>query len=244
MPKVQEEYINLKNWVKNNITKENLKLHLVDSTAVSTVLVPIASFIDTYFAGMTNEEAIKARFLVGLLTYGCFGTLISRSGEFYRKSKDCLTSKLLKLPELTFYSINEPEIKNKKDPFWIDSARLAGGSIIASLPLYYAFGVSEMKMAIGTLITAIASPLVLGATNLVRNVAGLETSYPISFFRDLNPKAKKGLVALIGATAIVSTAGVYNLNKEKPLPSAYPQKGIELVYTKISTKSLENYLIK
>lgn len=244
----QERYLGLKDGECKKLTKENLKLHVADSTAVLTILTPVASFIDTYFAGMSNEEAIKARFLVGGLTLFGFGSVISRSGEIYRKSKNFFSSKLLKLPDLSSYSINKPmnnELKERKNYFLGDAIRLAGVSLLASPLLYLNFGVTDIKEIVaGTLATAALSPVILGMTNVTRNVAGLKTSYPINYFKNLNSRARIGLVASIGTIASFLTYGSYELNKEKIVPSAYPQKGVELVDSEVpKRKSLENCVI-
>lgn len=223
MPKINKKYQNFKDWASDNITKENVKAHLADSAAVTTILTPMASFIDTYFAGMTDLSAIKSRLLVTGLTFGGLGSLISRSGDIYRRS----------------FGI---ESESKKDNFRWDAVRLSVVSAIASVPLYLMFGVNSLYAGLaGMGITAVSHPIALGTTNLFRNVAGLKTSYPLSFLKDIKPKTRKGLVGLMVATSIASTTAVYNFNSDTDSLQPIKQEIHENSQIK---KSLNNYLIK
>jgi hypothetical protein len=219
----KDKYSNIKDWTKNNLTKENLKLHLADSAAITTVLVPVSSAIDTIIAGVSDWESIKARFLVAGVMFGGFGSVISRAGSLYRN--------LLNL-----------EPKPNTDTFLPDSVNLMAGTFITCLPFYYAFGVRDLKdIFIGSAITAIASPAMLGTTNIFRTVTGLKESYS-SFTKELKPRAKKGLVSLIVAASIASTAAVYNFNQDTKSLDPIKQE-IQEIYSS-SKKSLENYIKK
>jgi hypothetical protein len=221
---IKDKYLNTKDWAKNNLTKENLKSYFAGSAAMTAILVPVSSFIDTVIAGVSDWESIKARLIVTGITFLGLGIVPSKVGGWSRN----------------FLNL---EPKPNTDTFRHDSTSLAVGSLMACPAFYYYFGSSGFWAGVaGTLATAVISPVILGTTNLFRNVAGLKESYSINFFNNLKPKTRKGLVSLIAAASIVSTAAVYNFNQDTKSLDPIKQE-ISEIYSS-SKKSLENYLIK
>lgn len=201
-------------------TVDNLKYHVVDSTALLAESTPIFAAFETGLAGMSDDISMNARLFATGLTY------LGGMGYAYAKGRD-LSRKLFKIKDTT---------KEKIQGFH-DSVYLGAFNLAVAPAIYLASGARDPKeIAIGTA-SAIALGLVNGApmgyaVDLFRDLTGLKEcerpSYPRLLKRQ-NSKTKKGLAALLTAGAIALTAGVYSLtpNKQEPQTAYQERPAIE-----------------
>ncbi len=185
--------------------KNNLKYHLVDSTAMIAESTPIFAVFETGLAGMSDDVSINARLL-------SIGLAYSGMSYAYTKGRD-LSRKLFKIKETA-----KEKIQILHDTFYLGAFSLAVAPAV-----YFASGIRNPKEIIIGTAGAIAIGLINGApmgytVDLFRDLTGLKNcerpSYPTSLKR-LNSKTKKSLVVLLTAGAIALTAGVYYLTSDK-----------------------------
>jgi len=217
--------------IKNIIN--NLKYHVVDSTALLAESTPIFAAFETGLAGMSDEISINARlFSAGLIYFGGMGYA-------YAKGRD-LSRKLFKIKDTT-----REKIQGFHDAVYSGAFSLAVAPVI-----YFASGARDPKeIAIGTA-GAIALGLVNGApmgyaVDLFRDLTGLKKcerpSYPNSLKRQ-NSKTKKTLAALFTAGAIALTFGVYALTPDKNQNLNKKQETAQIIYEEKNIKYLEHIL--
>jgi hypothetical protein len=185
---------------------DNLKYHLVDSTAMLAESTPAFAAFETRIAGMSDEVSINARMLAAGLTY------LGGMGWAYAKGRD-LSRKLFKITETSRERIQSLH----------DAAYLGAFNLVVAPLIYVASGAKDAKeIAIGTA-SAIGFGLVNGApmgyaVDMFRDLTGLKDcerpSYP-SLLKRQNSKVKKGLAALLVGSAIALTAGIYSANPNK-----------------------------
>ena len=193
---------------------ENLKYHLVDSTALLAESTPVFAAFEKGLAGMSDEVSITARLLATGLTY--FGGM----GLVYAKGRD-FSRKLFKITEKT----------SEKKQSIHDALYLTAFNGVVSPLFYLASGARNIdEIAIGT-----GASMVLGLFNgapmgysidLFRDLTGLKNcerpSYP-NFLKRQSNKAKKGLAALLIAGSLALTAGIYKVIDDKPKEPEIPK---------------------
>ena len=186
--------------------KDNLKYHIIDSTALLAESTPFFAAFEVGLAGMSDEVSLNARVIAAGATY------FLGMGWAYAKGRD-LSRKLFKVKETT----------KERIQFLHDSAYLGTFNIAVAPLIYLAAGARDPKeILIGT-----AAAVGLGSVNgaplgyavdMFRDLTGLREckrpSYPKSF-KKLGSKTKKGLAALLTAGAIALTAGIYSLTPEQ-----------------------------
>ncbi len=183
----------------------NLKNHLVDSTAMLAESTPVFAAFETGIAGMSDEVSINARLFAT-------GTTYLGIGYAYAKGRD-LSRELFKIKETT-----KEKIQSLHDAVYSGAFNLFFAPI-----MYSVSGARDIKeIAIGTA-GGIALGLVNGApmgyaVDLFRDLTGLKDcerpSYPNSLKKQ-NSKTKKSLAVLFTAGAIALTAGIYALTSDK-----------------------------
>ncbi len=215
---------------------DNLKYHVVDSTALLAESTPIFAAFETGLAGMSDEISMNARLFAAGLTY------LGGMGYAYAKGRD-LSRKLFKIKDTT---------KEKIQSFH-DAAYLGAFNLVAAPAIYLIVGARDPKeIAIGTA-SAIALGVVNGApmgyaVDLFRDLTGLKEcerpSYP-NILKKQKSRTKKGLAALLTAGAIALTAGVYALTPNAEHKTAHlnrpaVEERIDASDYRKSERSLEN----
>jgi len=202
--------------------KESLKYQFIDSTAITAVVTPIFALFETNIAGISDENSINARLLSTGLNYIGIGRLFSKGLDISRKlfNINPKTSEKLRQLHDASYSVT-----------WCG---------ITQPPFYYAAGVRDLKeIAIGTVV-GMGLALVVGGPigytiDAFRDLIGLKEcerkSYP-NLIKRQGSKTKKGLVALVTASAIGITAGIYALTPNKQSFN-YPHPASQIVETQI-----------
>ncbi len=194
--------------MKLNKLKEELKHHLVDSTALLAESTPIFAAFEVGLAGMDDQVSLNARlFAAGLTYFGGMGYLYGKGRDLYRK--------LLHISDKT---------KERKQTIH-DAIYTGLFNLVVSPPIYLASGARDLKeIIIGT-----ASSIVVGAVNgaplgysldTFRDLTGLKEcnrpSYP-KLLKKQNSKIKKSLVILLTAGSVALTAGIYSLTPNKKI---------------------------
>jgi hypothetical protein len=193
--------------------KDNLKYHLVDSTALMGFSSPIFAALETSIAGISHENSIHARLLAVGLTYAGLGRIFSKGMDLSRK----------------MFHI-KPETKERLKQLH-DASYATAYNILISPLFYYAAGVRDIKqIAMGTAMSMgfafVAGGPMGYAVDAFRDLTGLKSSERVpELVRRQNPNIKKGLAALLTAGMIAATAGVYSVIPDKQviqnqLPSA------------------------
>jgi len=198
--------------------KDNLKYHLIDSTALLVESTPIYAAFETGIARMSDDISMNARMFAAGLTY-------LGMGWTYAKGRD-LTRKLFKITETT-----------RERTQSLHDAIYSGAFNAGVAPLIYiASGARDAKeIAIGTVV-CIGLGIVNGApmgysVDMFRDLTGLREcerpSYP-NLLKRRSSKTKKCLAALLTAGAIALTAGIYALttNKQNDLPIVSAQQQV------------------
>ncbi len=219
---IKDKYLNTKDWAKNNLTKENLKLHLADSTTAVAIFTPISAFVEKYILSMDNYDSFLARASVITLMYSGVGTLISRAGEIDRR----------------WFKL---EPKSKEKIFSHDIFKIAKYSFLLTFPFYLFLGCKDLKeVCIGAAVSSVSAISALIMSDVTRSSFGLDIQYSKNIINKLKPKAKKGLVTLIAVASIASTTGVYKFNPDKEFLYNVQEKAQEIFY---SPKKTLDYLI-
>lgn len=190
------------------ITKklENLKYHIVDSTAYLTASYPVYTAIDTMVAGIADDISINTRILGGVLTYGGLGWAIGKGRD--------LSKKMFKITDKTKERYQQIH----------DSLYLATINIPLGAGMYTLAGETDIKkIAIGTGL-GVAFGLFMGpwigyAVDSARDLIGLDECkrkfYPKSI-QKLGPKIKKGLAVALTAASIGIMSLMYALSPNNP----------------------------
>lgn len=193
--------------------KENLKQHVVDTTAILAESTPIFAAYETALAGMSDEVSINARLIAAGLGYVGFGSLLTRGRDLWR-SKFNITDE------------TKEKIQVLHDTLYLGAFNLVGGPL-----LYYASGSRDPKeIAIGTAL-AIGVGSVNGAplgyaVDTFRDLIGLKEcnreSYP-NIVKKQSSRVKKGIAAGLVAASIGATAGIYGLTSDDKQDLSYNQ---------------------
>lgn len=193
---------------------DNLKYHVVDSTALLASSHPIFSTIDTMVAGMSDDVSINARLCITGLTYAGLGWVVGRGRDLSRK---------------LFNITNKTRERTQQIH---DSLYLATINLPLGVGLYVAAGETDIKkIAIGTgmgmLFGAFMGPWVGYAIDSFRDLTGLDECqrrlYP-NFIRNLKPRVKKELAVALTVASVGLMSMVYALtpNDPKTLPAEDP----------------------
>lgn len=180
-------------------TKNFLKTHLCDTTALLTASTPLFAGLEVSLAGMSVETSTSARIMGALLGYAGMGRLFTKGLDVSRN--------LLKI---------KPETKEIIKQIHDISYAAAYNAVIGPA-FYYAVGVRDLKqIAIGTGI-GVGLSLVAGApmgyaVDAFRDLAGIKSSERIpKIVSKQSPNMKKSLMAILAAASIGLTAGVYSV---------------------------------
>jgi hypothetical protein len=207
--------------------KKNLKYHIADSTILSSIDSPIAAALETFVAGITNENSIKARFWGWGLTYAGLGRLYSAGLD---KSREIFHVK--------------PQTSEKVKQIH-DASYAIAYCMTMCPPFYYASGVRDFKQIMIATVASMGLGLAMGgpagyAMDAFRDFVGVETNdrVPLSLeglaktfdkvpftkyladktrnvesaVRRLKPTTKKCIAGLFVAGCIGATAAVYEVN--------------------------------
>lgn len=189
---------------------ENLKYHIIDSTAMLAESTPIFAAFETGLAGMSDATSINARLLAVGINYAGLGYLFSKGRD--------LSKKLFKITD-----------KTKEKIQTIHDIAYSGAFNLVFSPPMYALSqtlagedINLTKILIGTAAAtgfgAINGSPIGYAVDVFRDLSGIKKcnrqSYP-NFIKKQGSKIKKGiLVGLIGAS-IGATGLIYSLTSEK-----------------------------
>lgn len=195
------------------------KQHLIDSTALFVVSTPVAGFLENVLSGMSDEQSLKSRIIVGGLYLSGLGGALGYFRDKYRK--------LMKITEKT-----KEKYQQMHDMLYVGVATL-----IVNPMIYVSAGVEDFKQV------ATAS----GFAALLAGTVGGVMGYSIDLYRDLanykkseriprrisklGKHAKKILGAGIFATSMAITGLIYHLtpderfeNEEHTLEFNYVEK--------------------
>ena len=184
---------------KANKAVRFIKNHLSDSTAMILSYTPMAAAVETFTAGITNEDSANARTFGAGLTYAGLGLVYSKGLHLSRR-----------IYQITTESTEKEKLKH-------DTLYGIAFSLAISPFFYLAVGINDWKqITIGTVIGTGAAIFGSGITGYsidgFRDLMGLENSERIPRrIANLRASAKKGLAALLVAGSIGLTAGVYGL---------------------------------
>lgn len=211
--------------------KENIKYHLVDSTAILAESAPVFAAFETQLAGLSDEISMNARMLVAGLTY------FAGMGYLFGKGRD-LSRKVFKVKDET-----KEKIKLIHDGLYTGAFNLIGAPLI-----YLASGAKDLtEIALGTAVSvgigSLNGPLAGYSIDAFRDLTGLEecnrTSYP-NFIKKQSSKIKKGLAALLVAGSLSLIAGNYALTTDEQ-PEIPEEQNIASVqtYSNLENKFLD-----
>lgn len=183
------------------ITKDSIKKHLIDSTAISTVTNTVMAPLETLVCGMSNDVSISARILGTTLTFVGMGSLYSKGRE--------LSKELFNITEKTSEKIKA-----------LHDIAYTSGYLLATTPLfYYASGSRDItEIATGTIASAAVGLLAGAPTGYIidtyRDFTEIEKSERLpNCLKNRSSKVKKSLATLITAGAVATTATFYHLNQ-------------------------------
>lgn len=225
---------------KNKII-DNLKYHVVDSTALLAESSPIFSAFEVGIAGMSDATSMNARMLATGIAYIGVGYLFGKGRDLSRK--------LFKITDQT-----KERIQHIHDIGYTAAFNLAISPLMYVISQTLAGeGIDLTKIAIGT-----AAATAFGAVNgspmgytvdVFRDLSGVREcnrpSYP-NFLKRQNSKVKKGiLIGLIGLS-IGAMGLIYSLTPNAERKTAYQEKPTKIEQrvdasdSRQSEKSLEN----
>ena len=200
--------------------KENLVYHLIDSTGLLFESTPAYAAMETSrWVGMPDDISMNARLIAAGLTYvGGMGIAYSKGRDFYRKTFG-ITAKAKEI------------VQAPNDAVYNGLFNLVGGPFIYLIAGSRNLNEIAMGTALG-IVLGIVNGFPLGySADVFRDLAGLKECerplYP-KFLKRQNSKIKKGLAALLVASSIALTAGIYALTPDKQTIN-YQQQTIQQV---------------
>lgn len=221
---------------------DNLKYHIIDSTACLAEASPVFSIFEVGVAGLSDATSINARLLSAGLFYGGLGYLFAKGRDLSRK----------------IFRITD---KTKEKIQYVHDAAYAGVFTLVTSPPIYAVSqalagedIDLTKIAIGT-----ATATLLGGANgspvgytidVFRDLSGIKEcnrpSYP-NFIKKQSSKVKKGILAGMIAASIGLMWLTYSLTPDEKHKTSYHEKQtveqrIEASDYKAPDKTLE-YLV-
>ena len=188
---------------KKNLA-DKIKEHIVDSTALNTLVNPIFGTLETCVYGMSDEISINARLLGSGLIYAGMGSVISKGRELYRKKFD-ITSK------------TSESLQAFHDAVYFGVFNGVFGPLF-----YFASGSRNIEEitygTLGAIATGIGSGWPTGyAIDVYKDLTGFtecnRKSYP-KFIKNAHPKVKKMLAGALAIGSIAIMAGIYSLTKD------------------------------
>jgi len=208
---IKNLYQSNKERIKNLTLKDVYRFgkeHIVDATALALSTNPIFAFSENVMWGMTDEESFKARALMSLIGYLGLATIYSRARDFSRKH----------------FSIDD---KTKEGIQWIhDTSYAMAFNAFFAPAVYMATTEADLGQLIGATITAMAFAPITGyvggyAMDGYRDLTGIQDSQRVNRkIRNLSPKLKLGVAALVTVGLIGVHAGIYKLtpdNEDVPI---------------------------
>lgn len=184
----------------NKKLKQELKRHLVDSTAMQAAITPPIAAMEVGLAGMANDVSLNARLIGTGLVYVGLGSLFAKGRDLSRK--------VFKVTKKSSEKIKQIH----------DMAYASAYCLVIAPPLYYVSGERDIKkIAVGTLMQITGGAAIGGlvgySVDAFRDLIGIEDSERLpELIRNQDGRVKKGLAALAVAGAIGATAGIYTLN--------------------------------
>ena len=193
--------------IKNIFTKERIRQHLTDSTAIILESTPIFAALETCLVGMSSNVSMNARLCAAGLGYAGLGFVYGKGRDVWRK--------MLRVTQ---------ESKERYQAFSDLTYPIVFNSIAGPL-VYYFSGARNLK----EIVWGTGAGIVLGAAN------GWFIGYAIDTFRDLtgfkectrssypaivkrqSQKIKAGLAALLVAGSLGLTSELYSINNSKQL---------------------------
>ena len=180
--------------------KENLKYHLVDTTALLASANPLFSAMEVGIAGMSDEVSINSKITIAAISYLGMGFAFSRGRDLSRK----------------FFKISD-KTKEKVQIFH-DIAYTATFNLVMSPIIYSSMGADLEQSIIGGVssagISIVIGPLSGYSVDVARDLTGLKDCDRISYpkaIKKQKPSLKKGLAGLLVAGSILTMAGIYSL---------------------------------
>lgn len=170
--------------------KENLKQHLVDSTALTSFATPIWAFIETCVLNMPNGDSLNARFLGTGVTYAGIGSLFSKGRDLSRR----------------IFHV-KPET-NGAVKYIHDSLYNTVYNLVITPPFYYFAGVKDTEQIIAGTAVSLGYALVSGGP----------LGYYLDFFREMAKQKsalKRGIALSLTGAAIALTYGIYYFMQDK-----------------------------
>ena len=226
--------------------REEIPLHLVNTTALNAVATPPYAALEVGLAKMTDDISLGSRLTAAGLGYAGIAWL-------YSKGRD-LSKRVLQITDKSKERIQAVH----------DAIYTAAFNGVACFPLYLWMGADSKQAAIGSLIgAAVSVPLgpVLGyAVDAAGELTGIRPNHRIShsfdslaetlekrnilkptlhylanksrrvgeFVSELRPRSKKTLAALLLTGSIAATAGVYALTSDESDTSISTPQTIEI----------------
>jgi hypothetical protein len=187
--------------------RENLKEHLVVTTALLTECTPIYSAFETLVAGMSDTVSINARLFVTKLSYLGLGWAFTKGRSISRD----------------YFSITE-QTKEKIQSLH-DAAYATTFNMVLGPAIYYACGARDTKeIAVGTLcamgIATINGAPAGYAIDISKDLTGLEPcerKYYPNFIKKQSPNIKKTIAAGLVAASIGLSSLIYSLTPDKDI---------------------------
>jgi len=176
--------------------EKKLKKHLIDATAVSSVLNPAYALIETQVMGLPLDISINAKFIGTALNYLGLASAYSRGRDLFHK----------------ICRINDKHIKKKKV---FDAIYGCGFALVVSPVAYFISGSRDIKEI--TVASSISA--------LINTPMGAVSGYAIDVFRDFfqikeskrlpelikkqNNCTKKITACMVAAGSVAATAAYY-----------------------------------
>lgn len=184
------------------LLKDNLKRHVIDSTAMVATTSPIFAAVETFAVKMHNDTSIHARLISAALTGSGLGRAFTLGRDLSRE----------------FFKI-KPESRE-----WVqqihDGVYTIAVNLVLSPPFYYAAGERDIKKIIGGTLVAAAFSLPIGGPmcygiDVFQDLTCLkESERTPNILKNQSPAVKKGIASLLVTTAIGATVLVYYLNSQ------------------------------
>lgn len=180
-----------------------LKRHFCDSTAITTLFLPLHAFYETFGVGMSNAVSFNSRLMNTGLTYAFLGS--------FTKIRDFSKERIFKIKE------SAREIYQ-----YAHDGLFAATCIVGLKPLVYlASGETDWKKILfGTLGSVGIGSLLAGPTchlvDIYRDLIGIrESERTPNFLQAQPPKIKKTIATAALSTSLALTGLIYIFN---PIP--------------------------